>query len=96
MFAAIKAGVIQSKFQQHLIRRESSGARTWYSISSSSDGTKLAANVYGGYIYTSSDSGATWTERTSSGARNWRHVIIGSLTQELLGQNVLHQAQGIG
>ena len=44
--------------------RESS--RSWYSIASSSDGTKLAAVVYGGMIYTSTDSGGTWTARESS------------------------------
>jgi hypothetical protein len=50
--------------------RESS--RNWWSIASSADGTKLVATVYGGQIYTSSDSGATWTARATS--RNWRPV----------------------
>jgi hypothetical protein len=39
----------------------------WYAVASSADGTKLVGTTYGGYIYTSSDSGATWTERTTSG-----------------------------
>ena len=43
----------------------------WQVITSSSDGIKLAAVVYGGYIYTSTDSGASWTERTASGSRGW-------------------------
>ena len=56
------------------------GSRYWNSITSSADGTKLAAvvaesNSYGaftpGYIYTSTDSGATWIQQTSSGSRNW-------------------------
>lgn len=34
--------------------------RGWTSITSSSDGTKLAAVEYGGQIYTSTDSGVTW------------------------------------
>ena len=41
--------------------------RNWISITSSSDGTKLAAVVYGGWIYTSTDSGVNWTERSALG-----------------------------
>ena len=41
--------------------RTSAGSRDWQSITSSSDGTKLAAAEYGGSIYTPTDSGATWT-----------------------------------
>ena len=55
-------------------KRDTSGQRNWNGITSSSDGTKLAATVYGGYIYTSTDSGATWVERTSSGARGWGSI----------------------
>ncbi len=44
----------------------------WTSITSSADSTKLAAVVAWGYIYTSTDSGVTWTEQTSSGQRNWK------------------------
>jgi hypothetical protein len=46
----------------------------WQSITSSADGTKLAAVVSGGSIYTSTDSGATWTERTSAGSRYWQSI----------------------
>ncbi|MFZ2152006.1 MAG: hypothetical protein WAV09_02775, partial [Minisyncoccia bacterium] len=56
----------------------SSGSRTWVTVTSSSDGTKLAAGVYGGYIYTSTDSGANWTQQTGSGSRNWRGVTSSS------------------
>ena len=41
----------------------------WNSIASSSDGTKLAATVLGGNIFTSTNSGANWTSRASS--KNW-------------------------
>jgi len=44
--------------------RESS--RFWWSITSSADGSKLAAVEYGGQIYTSTDSGTTWTPRESN------------------------------
>ncbi len=33
---------------------------------------KLVAGVYNGYIYTSTDSGATWTEATDLGSRSWQ------------------------
>jgi photosystem II stability/assembly factor-like uncharacterized protein len=58
--------------------RTGSGSRSWKSITSSSDGTKLAAVVDGGYIYTSTDSGATWTERTGSGSRSWTSITSSS------------------
>ena len=50
----------------------------WWSITSSSDGTKLAAVVYEGYIWTSTDSGATWIQRTASGIRLWTSVTSSS------------------
>ena len=60
-------------------QQTNSGSRTWRSITSSSDGTKLAAGVLvGGYIYTSTDSGATWTEHTNSGSRNWYAITSSS------------------
>jgi photosystem II stability/assembly factor-like uncharacterized protein len=59
-------------------RSNSSGNRSWRSITSSSDGTKLAAVVAVGYIYTSVDSGATWTEQRSAGARSWRWITSSS------------------
>jgi hypothetical protein len=52
--------------------------RNWYSITSSSDGTKLAAVVWNGYIYTSTDSGATWAARIAPGYRNWRSITSSS------------------
>lgn len=36
----------------------------WYSIASSADGMRLAAGTISGYIYTSADGGASWTEHT--------------------------------
>ncbi len=56
----------------------SSGQRNWQAITSSSDGTKLAAVVQGGYIYTSTDSGVTWTEQTGSGSRIWTGISSSS------------------
>ena len=69
------------------IQLTGAGKRLWQGIACSSDGTKLAAieygwdhngNQIGAYIYTSSDSGATWTERTDAGARFWRKIASSS------------------
>jgi len=43
----------------------SASGQSWQSITSSSDGTKLAAGTFGGDIWTSTDSGATWTNQTT-------------------------------
>ena len=50
----------------------------WNSITSSSDGSKLAAVVENGSIYTSTDSGATWIEQTSAGSRYWSSITSSS------------------
>ena len=44
----------------------------------SSDGTKQTAVVSGGFIYTSSDSGVNWTQKTNDAARNWISVAMSS------------------
>jgi hypothetical protein len=53
----------------------SSGApyRSWRPIASSADGTKLAAAMRGGRIYTSTDSGMTWTAREST-SQEWSRI----------------------
>jgi len=56
----------------------SSSNNYWKSIAMSSDGSKIAAAVFGGYIYTSTDGGANWTEQTSAGPRNWYSIAISS------------------
>jgi hypothetical protein len=59
------------RYQPHI-----SGYRSWISIASSSDGTKLAATVIGGYIYTSNDSVVNWTQQTGLGSINTWYVIL--------------------
>jgi hypothetical protein len=44
----------------------------WNSVASSTDGTKLVAGVMGGQIYTSTDSGVSWTACES--VRVWQSV----------------------
>lgn len=52
--------------------------RTWKSITSSNDGHYLAAVVNGGYIYTSSDYGQTWTPRFDDVIRSWQSITSSS------------------
>lgn len=46
----------------------------WTSIASSADGLRLVAVASGGTIYTSSDSGNTWTHQTGAPLRSWSSV----------------------
>lgn len=51
-----------------------SNNENWYWVTSSEDGSKLAAAVYIGYIYTSNDSGVTWTKQLNSSKQAWYSV----------------------
>jgi len=46
----------------------------WSNVTSSEDGQYLAATVYGGYIYTSSDGGDSWTARLTDNYRLWYSI----------------------
>jgi hypothetical protein len=50
--------------------RTNVGGNVFVAVASSGDGSKLAAAVYGGQIFTSSDAGATWVAR-NAGTQNW-------------------------
>ena len=54
--------------------------RDWTSITSSSDGTKLAAVAHRGHIWISTDSGNTWTERVPGTDSNipWTSITSSS------------------
>ncbi len=39
---------------------------------------KLAAVVFGGYIWTSTDSGVNWTQRTTDASRDWVSIASSS------------------
>ena len=54
------------------------GQGQWTSIASSGDGAKLAAVIDNGIIYTSTDSGATWTKRAEGTNRKWRFITSSS------------------
>jgi hypothetical protein len=51
-------------------------ALAWSSVASSADGTKLVAVAYGDQIYTSVNSGTSWTKQTASslGNKSWTCV----------------------
>ncbi|MBK9609132.1 MAG: hypothetical protein IPO58_22930 [Betaproteobacteria bacterium] len=59
-------------FGANWTQRASSGGRLWQSVASSADGSKLVAVAYNDNLYTSSDSGVTWTARDS--IRYWKAV----------------------
>jgi len=52
--------------------------RQWKSVSSSSDGMKVAAVPIEGYIYTSMDGGISWTECTTAGSKRWASISYSS------------------
>jgi hypothetical protein len=66
------------------VEQTNANIRDWRGIASSRDGMKLAAGVYGGYIYTSSDSGVTWVEQTNAGSRYWNGIALSSDGYELV------------
>jgi hypothetical protein len=72
--AIAKIGSFQPAFNW---RFDNSGIDFNY-MASSSDGTKLAATDYQGYIYTSPDSGVTWNIQNGSGSRNWIEIASSS------------------
>jgi photosystem II stability/assembly factor-like uncharacterized protein len=47
--------------------------RSWYSMASSADGTRLAAVDWNGGIWSSTNSGVTW-QKTSAPNTNWNHI----------------------
>ena len=62
-------------------RSPSGAAAKWRSIASSSDGKYLAAVVDGGHVYTSSDYGVTWKDRSSgsiAGNMRWWSITLSS------------------
>lgn len=64
--------------------RNSLGSQYWSSVTSSSDGVKLAATVMDGYIYTSNDAGVTWSTSTSAGMRSWISITSSASGTELV------------
>jgi len=57
------------------------GSKNWYSVSMSSTGQYQSAVVNGGNIWTSSDYGVNWTERTTGATRGWMSISSSSTGQ---------------
>ncbi|MCZ2442843.1 MAG: InlB B-repeat-containing protein [Flavobacteriales bacterium] len=73
---AVGAGLTMGTANVTLFAKWTPNYRGWYCVTSSSDGTKLAAGISSGQIQTSGDSGATWTARDSS--RYWYSIASSS------------------
>ncbi len=54
----------------------STPSASWHALAMSADGTKIVGAVYGGHIWTSNDSGATWSDRSGPGNQNWLAVAV--------------------
>ena len=48
--------------------------RNWKAVACSADGVKIVAAVNGGYLYTSADSGVSWSPRAVDASRLWTAV----------------------
>ncbi len=60
---------------------------TYYAdVAMSADGTKIAACAYGGQIWTSTDTGATWTAHES--VRNWRAIAMSADGAKLMAHDL--------
>ena len=64
---------VDSAIAQIWTQATNAPSKTWWSVASSADGTKLVAAAYGGAIYTSPDSGVTWISNNVP-VRNWFSV----------------------
>ena len=51
-----------------------SNTSNWKSVTSSADGSRLAALIGSGYIYTSADYGASWVQRSQAGVQTWQAI----------------------
>ena len=61
------------------VERSVGSVQDWLSIASSSDGVNLAAGVWSGSIWTSDDSGFSWTERTPDNSpKVWQSIASSS------------------
>jgi photosystem II stability/assembly factor-like uncharacterized protein len=59
----------------------------WSCVTSSEDGKNLAATVYGGYIYISSNGGVSWYQSSGSPYQNWHSISSSADGQILIASN---------
>jgi hypothetical protein len=77
LLIAVACGATSLIGQEFVWTRSSAPSLDWYSVASSSDGTKLIAGVHGQGIYASTNSGTTWTS-TSAPSQYWDSVSSSS------------------
>jgi photosystem II stability/assembly factor-like uncharacterized protein len=70
----IAAGNLSGSIGQNWQAASGPGIANWSSIAASASGTIIAATIKGGYIWVSTNSGATWTQRASS--QNWSDITV--------------------
>jgi photosystem II stability/assembly factor-like uncharacterized protein len=63
----------RSSFEQR-----TSDSRAWKTVAASADGSIIWAAEESGYVYYSTDAGATFTVKTNSGNRAWRSICCSS------------------
>ncbi|MET0335842.1 MAG: hypothetical protein ABW190_16360, partial [Rhizobacter sp.] len=61
----------------------------WISVATSADGTRLVAAEGGTSLYTSTDSGVTWTARATDANRYWEFVASSADGHKLVGAVML-------
>ena len=64
--------VVETLAGRDWLARTNSGARAWQAVTTTGDGTGIAAVVDGGQIWLSPDAGDTWFARESN--RNWQAI----------------------
>lgn len=64
-----------------------SGNHSWRGITTSGDGSKIAAVAYNSYVFTSTDGGVTWTAQLGSGVHPWGSIAGSSDGSKLIAAN---------
>ena len=70
-------------------------SNNWYSLATSADGTKLVAGVFGGGVYVSADSGASWSLTnlpigswySSASSTNGSTLVVGAFSSIYVSTN---------
>ena len=80
------------------IRHEPAGAgwSSWFGVAMSADGTKMMAgkDANQGYVYTSADSGATWTGHSSLPSGYWRALAMSADGEKMVAANFGQNTSG--
>jgi hypothetical protein len=88
-------GCLNSTLALNWVASTNAPFKSWAAVSSSADGTKLVAAVNGGGIYTSTNSGLTWTSN-SVPARNWVSVASSADGTKLVAAINVISSSGLG